>query len=389
MANLQLTFPVFYHCAVKKASPYPQYKVINLLLTGSLASDVVPESAASLYANGTKPLPKGTIYDLLQLSDQDLYDRFQALNFSDIFVSAEALARLLEVVSISPSAKAQLLRHNLPEKEYEFLIQVFRAALKNSTFHTVRLNKEDLTLIQSCREPVEEPVPQTPEEPAPQTPEAPAPDEEHKDPSSLLDRLKDFQPIDPDDLEKTEPPVRNIGSLRPAIEHGKTDIAESYLKFMAELNESNTNPLDPLGDYTDQLLIRTLFPSAQVSRKDLLDAFYSLIDSEEDDGPPLIALDYADLMSVVQDADAEDLFVLECMGREEEVLHYLTRQPSLSGVKRAAMVCTLSTDASFELANDLAEAVMESMGHDMIFIGVRLSMEIGEGQACVRLILAC
>lgn len=355
MAHLQLTFPVFYHCAIKKASPYTQYNLVNLLLTGSIKGyDLrsIPESTASLYVNGTKPLPKDMIYELLHLSDDALFHRLEELNFSDIYAAADATARLLEIVSITPAAREQLLEHNTEETVYDFLIEVFRTALKNSAFHTVRLRKEDLALIQSCRDPAapaaERPLPQKAPEPV-------------------------------------EKPVRNIGSLsRPSA--AKTALTESILQYMTELgNSQNVNPLEPLGDYEEHLLIRTLHPSSYASKEDLVKSFYSLL---EDDNRPYLSIDYADLMSVVKGADAEALLVLECMGQEDDVLHYLTRQPRLQGVKRAAMISTLHPETSWEIITNLPSAVQESIGHDFLLHGGTLSSEIGEGMACVRLLLA-
>ena len=356
MADLQLTFPVFYHCAVKKASPNTQYNAVNLLLTGSIKGydhSSIPESTASLYVNGTKPLPKDMIYELLHLSDDALFHRLEELNFSDIYAAADAAARLLEIVSISPAAKEQLLAYHTEKTAYDFLAEVFRTALKNSAFQTVRLRKEDLALIQSCRNPAAPAA----EPPAPQKKAEPA-----------------------------EKPLRNIGTLSPRVEWGKTTLTESILQYMTELDtRQKRNPLDPLGDYEEHLLIRTLHPSSYASREDLAKTFYSLL---EGDSRPYLSIDYADLMAVVNGADGESLLVLEFMGEEEDVLHALTHHPRLRGAKRAAMISTLHLETSWEIMQNLPLAAQESMGHDFLIHGATLSADIGEGMACVRLLLA-
>ena len=61
MGKLELTFPIFYHCAIKGACSLQQYNCVNVLLNGELKSDSgmsISESTVSVYVNGTKPLPK-------------------------------------------------------------------------------------------------------------------------------------------------------------------------------------------------------------------------------------------------------------------------------------------------------------------------------------------
>ena len=68
MNKIELTFPVFYHCAIKGACALQQYNCVNVLLCGKPKADdstSISESTASVYVNGAKPLPKDLIFDLL------------------------------------------------------------------------------------------------------------------------------------------------------------------------------------------------------------------------------------------------------------------------------------------------------------------------------------
>ena len=100
----------------------------------------------------------------------------------------------------------------------------------------------------------------------------------------------------------------------------------------------------------------------------------------------------AELISVADAADVETLLVLECIGREQEVLHYLTHQPRLQGVKRAAMISTVSSEHGtladvLRLLTGLRNAVQDSMGHSFLLDGAKGSSEMANGFACVRLLL--
>lgn len=61
MERVALTFPVFYHCAIKGACPLQQYNCVNMLLCGKMKTDdgtSISETTASVYVNGVKPFRK-------------------------------------------------------------------------------------------------------------------------------------------------------------------------------------------------------------------------------------------------------------------------------------------------------------------------------------------
>lgn len=363
MAHLPLTFPVFYHCAIKNNHKKSQKDAVNLLLTGYPADTPgfgIKDTMVSNYVSGRKPLSGSKVNELQNLSADALSDRLKALNFFDVFTTRDAVVRLLEVVSINPSIKEQLLEYDEPGLEYLFLSEVFRTAVNAPDDHIVPLRPEDFDLIRSCREP------------------------DYRKPEDLSPAEPDDAPPDP--VPEKAPPIRNIGVLPPSIKHGKTYLTESFLNYTAQWKEEeNANPLEPLGNYEDSLSTRILTPSAYVTKEDLVDAFFSIMDSDE---PILDPIDYADLTAIAWDSTPENICVLECMGREEEVLHYLTCQPRLSGTKGAAMISVLSPYASLEFPLHLASAVQESLGHDTMIFGTRLERDIIDDLACVWILLA-
>ena len=154
MNKIELTFPVFYHCAIKGACALQQYNCVNVLLCGKPKADdstSISESTASVYVNGAKPLPKDLIFDLLHLPSDEIIRRLKELNFFDVSAIADALERLLEMVSISTSAKEELLKvRQKPGQEYQFLCEVLCSSLKNPAAIT-RLTMEEKAIIKACR----------------------------------------------------------------------------------------------------------------------------------------------------------------------------------------------------------------------------------------------
>ena len=343
MQQLELTFPGYYHCAIKKASPITQYNSVNLLLTGSVMMDTtqsIQETAASIYVNGVKPLPKDLIYDLLCRPEEELIRRFRELQFFDASAIADAIARLLTVVNITPSAKDELLSFHTPGQEYLFLCQVFRAALKNSAFKTQKLEKKDKALIQACRDnalPTEETVVLTPKEEA----------------------------VPPAPVQHSE-----VGKEAPSV-------LKSYLKFFLD-------DTAPAGCFDDQLFIRTWHPNPGSSAEDIANYLYSFIEEAEH---PFVQLDYADLLSVTRGPHPSSCFMLECVGEQEEVLHYLTDLHRLRGAAAVAAVLDMHPEGSFGMIEAVCAAIIDSMGNDIIFYGVRLEYDLPENLICVRLMI--
>ena len=143
MNKIELTFPVFYHCAIKGACALQQYNCVNVLLCGKPKADdstSISESTASVYVNGAKPLPKDLIFDLLHLPSDEIIRRLKELNFFDVSAIADALERLLEMVSISTSAKEELLKvRQKPGQEYDLQEKM------NNLIQQAEKTKEKLT----------------------------------------------------------------------------------------------------------------------------------------------------------------------------------------------------------------------------------------------------
>ena len=154
MEKLELTFPAFYHGAIKGACPLQQYNCVNLLLRGRVKfedSMGISEATASVYVNGVKPLPKDLIYELLHLPSHEIIRRLKELNIFDISLIVKSVVKLLEVTSLSLSVRKELLEIlDTPDQEYHFLCAVFWCALKNP-IGTTRLTKRERDLIKSCR----------------------------------------------------------------------------------------------------------------------------------------------------------------------------------------------------------------------------------------------
>ena len=341
MAKVELTFPVFYQCAIKTASPIQQYNCVNILLCGKpMANDgkSIQETTASTYVNGGKPLPKDLIYELLHLSAEEVMRRFKELSFFDVSAIAARLIRLLEHASITDTAKENLLAvATAPDMEYRFLCEVFWASLKNSS-NTRRLSKEEKAIIKACR-----------------------------DNTAIPDDKPEAQQKNSTDDLKAQ--------------------AYTVYDFAADIEASSKaqhREYDPEGLFTELLSVRIWQAQTKDDVENITDFCYSIMD---DESAAIINLDYADIASVVNAGNPERCCMLECRGSQDDVIQYLAHTRHFIGSVAVIIEIDGSCELSLETVNSVSETVVEKIHPDAISIfGARVLVEMPEDCLCVRIL---
>ena len=341
MAKIELTFPVFYQCAIKTASPIQQYNCVNILLRGKpMANDgkSIQETTVSTYVNGGKPLPKDLIYELLHLSAEEIIRRFKELSFFDVSAIAARLIRLLKHASITDTAKESLLAvATAPDMEYRFLCEVFWASLKNSS-NTRRLSKEEKAIIKACRD------------------------------NTAI----------PDDKPETQQ-KNNTDDLKAQ--------AYTVYDFTADIEASSKaqhREYDPEGLFTELLSVRIWQAQTKVDVENITDFCYSIMD---DESAAIINLDYADIASVVNAGNPERCCMLECRGNQSEIVQYLSNTHRLSGAIAVIIEVDGSCELSLETVNTVSETVVEKIHPEATAIfGAKILLDVPVDWLCVRIL---
>lgn len=342
MGKLELTFPIFYHSAIKGACSLQQYNCVNVLLNGELKSDSgmsISESTASVYVNGTKPLPKDMIFGILHLSTEEIVRRLQELNFFDVTAIADFVTRLLDIVNISATAKKALLDMRLGEdSEYLFLCEVFRSALKNPT-PIKRLTVEEKALIHACRS------------------------------NSLGD---DGQRPSPDDAAHSSDGIK-AQTTPPQVEAAPSDSESSPVH----------QPLQYEKDRRELLRVCKYTAETSAQRRDLMDFCMERFVIRE----AFIDVDHEDITAVLPHSDDEYAVSLEYRGAMDEIKRYIMRSSHFS--KAVSMLIYVVGPESVGL-NDVSEltSVIQDKCADEanIIFGVEFDGSIAEGDLCVYLI---
>lgn len=332
MERVALTFPVFYHCAIKGACPLQQYNCVNMLLCGKMKTDdgtSISETTASVYVNGVKPLPKDLIFDLLHLSADEVIRRLKELNFFDVSAIAAALARLLEVVPISLSTKEELLKlSNTPNLEYLFICEVFWAAIKNPASNTTRISREEKDIIKACRD-------NAPLFPIPPVSE------------SVIDTA----------AEEPESPLDG--------QHGKTDF----------LHHAEPDSIQTIGNFEEILHVCKWVAKSSAQREGILDFCNSTVVN----APGLINLDIEDVAAVLPKNDASYAVLLKCEGNIDEVIQYIEHSYShnFSSTISFLLSIEVSTEIDMGEAFTITDTICSKCSPDVnSFIGLRLDEDI-------------
>lgn len=373
---LDLTFPVFYYCAIQgNCGVTQQFHQVNILFTGwnwGENSAGIDKTFISAVLNGRKLMPQWIVEEVKELSDEDLMARFKKLAFNDVYAVAEALARLVGVCSLSAARRRELLRYaGEPENVYLFLCDVFRAAISNTANPFAKLKKEDretqwkaaLQLIEACRNdtlPKEEPSgseepPSPPTEEPQETPEAPATSSE----SEMLKKLKIKDP----ELEDLEP-------LEPLDFEGLSELSEQEQGL---------------------LVVTRCQPPQKSSFKAAAEFYYDYLQFDaaldaESIGPEL---EIADILKVLTYGDLRSSYLLEIGGEKDEVLEYLTYKSGFDWTKAMLVMTDLSSWADLS-SLDYIYAIMQQKVDPqcLCLFGARQHPEgFAEDQIGVRILL--
>ena len=328
MSQIKLTFPIFYHCAIKGACSLQQYHCVNVLLAGKLKSDdstSISESTASVYVNGAKPLPKDMIFHLLHLPAEEIVRRLRELNFFDVSAVADAVVRLLDLVDISSSAKAELLRARQGENaEYAFLGEVFRSSLRNPA-PTVRLTIEEKATVRLCRNRAE-----TAGDTMGNSPE---------------------QEVSPEQTEaQTNTPK-------------ETDTQSASFQY-----EQQRRELLHVYEYT-----------AETPQQ--LSTLFHLCVEKMVDQPSFINLDYADIAAVLPREPDEYAVFLECRGNSTEIATYIRQSTHFKNA--AAVLIYISGPESFgiEAVSELTAPIQDNCPDEAnIIFGIRYDDSLADNE---------
>jgi len=364
---LELTFPVFYHGAIRNCCGVKQqYIQMNLLLNGTTQpenpGDYVQKDLASSYANGRKSLPDWRVQSMCALSDEELTARLQLLEFVDVYAVAESLIRLLDIVSVSAPRRRELLRYaGAPETVYLFLCDLLRAAISNSP-RTVRLKAQDLNKINTCRNALPSEGAQGSE--AKTAPSTSPPKESSVSDASPLDPEEDSQsceptldPLDPEDLFAD--PLSEFSPLQSTI-----------LLVATRHDPPPKCSFKTMAGYYHQCL------QAQV---------VFCHENEEIIGQ---SPEITDILETLSLGDFRRSFLLEISGHPEEVLAYLRCKSDFEGAESALMLADAAYQEDTGCLDELCTLVQNRLGpHRPCLFYTRQHKQIPEDQISLWLLL--
>ena len=342
MGKLELTFPIFYHCAIKGACSLQQYNCVNVLLNGELKSDSgmsISESTASVYVNGTKPLPKDMIFGILHLSTEEIIRRLQELNFFDVTAIADSVTRLLDIVNISATAKKALLDMRQGEDpEYLFLCEVFRSALKNPT-PIKRLTVEEKALIHACRS---------------SSPDDDGQRQFQKDAAHSADEIED----EPVPLQAKTAPSDSVSGL-----------AHQPLQY-----EKDRRELLRVYQYTAE---------TDAQQRDLMDFCIETFAVRES----FINVDQEDITAVLPYDSEEYAVSLEYRGAMDEIKRYIMRSSHFSKAVSILIYIVGPGNVGLNDISELTSVIQDKCADEVnIIFGVEFDDSIAEGDLCVYLV---
>lgn len=170
MPKMPLSFPVFYHCAVKGKTNLPQYDAVRILLLGNtreaaaaeieiaIKSDVLPsrrstidisDADAANYVSGKKSIKKDVFAEVVDLSVEEAEDRLERLGIQDITGITEALKHLIDNLDLKPDIREQLLSSD-HEGKFTLAANMFLMSIRYPRKQLVPLSESDKNLISFC-----------------------------------------------------------------------------------------------------------------------------------------------------------------------------------------------------------------------------------------------
>lgn len=171
MAQLPLSFPAFYQCAVEGHTSLFKYDAVNVLLLGSPKSQLDPvyilnASEISNFSSGKKRIKDAVMTQLLNITMEEAERRIRLLGIQDIGMVAYSLKALVAKAELGPDIRLKLsdaYRNGF----LSFTAEVFLAAIKYPPKSVRPLTQEEKEAIAACWDDLDvrdtEPHPSLPE----------------------------------------------------------------------------------------------------------------------------------------------------------------------------------------------------------------------------------
>lgn len=171
MAQLPLSFPAFYQCAVEGHTSLFKYDAVNVLLLGSPKSQLDPvyilnASEISNFSSGKKRIKDAVMTQLLNITTEEAERRIRLLGIQDIGMVAYSLKALVAKAELGPDIRLKLsdaYRNGF----LSFTAEVFLAAIKYPPKSVRPLTQEEKEAITACWDDLDvrdaEPHPSLPE----------------------------------------------------------------------------------------------------------------------------------------------------------------------------------------------------------------------------------
>lgn len=171
MAQLPLSFPAFYQCAVEGHTSLFKYDAVNVLLLGSPKSQLDPvyilnASEISNFSSGKKRIKDAVMTQLLNITTEEAERRIRLLGIQDIGMVAYSLKALVAKAELGPDIRLKLsdaYRNGF----LSFTAEVFLAAIKYPPKSVRPLTQEEKEAIAACWDDLDvrdtEPHPSLPE----------------------------------------------------------------------------------------------------------------------------------------------------------------------------------------------------------------------------------
>jgi hypothetical protein len=154
MAQLPLSFPAFYQCAVEGHTSLFKYDAVNVLLLGSPKSQLDPvyilnASEISNFSSGKKRIKDAVMTQLLNITTEEAERRIRLLGIQDIGMVAYSLKALVAKAELGPDIRLKLsdaYRNGF----LSFTAEVFLAAIKYPPKSVRPLTQEEKEAIAAC-----------------------------------------------------------------------------------------------------------------------------------------------------------------------------------------------------------------------------------------------
>lgn len=336
MERMDLTFPVFYQCAVKGQTRVPQYHCVNILLYGRFADSkdgaTIAQPTTCVYVRGRNQIPGDLVSEVSALPKDELLRRFELLHLHDISAVVNALVRLLDLVSLTDETKNELLKLTVePGQAYQFIIAMYLTALTAPTVFSHLLSKEQIDLITRCRN---------------NTLNENPPSAQMKEPFATKD-AQNQGPISP------HLSIWDSGSVS-SIKHRRFHSVDEHDSILAHF--------------------APLFP----------------IVGANENNKAIIALELADIMRLLpNNYHTEQCELFELLGTESMILNTIPMLSNLCGSDAVLLYIEGTLDISLETVNGFSSAIQDLITPDgHIIFGATINDNFDSGQHRVSILFS-